>query len=282
MPGNLWIGAPDSESGLREITQAARSWDRSADLGVTEFRSLDGVVTLDRNRFTPRRLKLSWDWLEPEDARHLDMLARRLVRRGGWSNARESLPIAVIDPAAGNVLGGLQAAGECGSSEAEQAWFVVSGEVKVNEISATFKTPDSALGWRHGTWPGWPVAPGMTISWALPPYWRHIVGGATVARLDWKRYDGTSLASTQAEGLSVTGTVPPGASYVTPVGVAGAAGAWVGMKDACLTVNGTAVTGTPGDGCPAMAVTGYTDTPAVRLPYRNVSLDLVEVNGAVR
>ncbi|MEU8095778.1 hypothetical protein [Streptomyces rubiginosohelvolus] len=35
-----------------------------------------------------------------------------------------------------------------------------------------------------------------------------------------------------------------------------------------------------GDGCPAMAVTGYTDSPARPLPYRNISIDLTEVTSA--
>ncbi|MET9094384.1 hypothetical protein ABZX72_20070 [Streptomyces cyaneofuscatus] len=35
-----------------------------------------------------------------------------------------------------------------------------------------------------------------------------------------------------------------------------------------------------GEGCPAMAVTGYTDSPARPLPYRNISIDLTEVTGA--
>ncbi|MFE2290995.1 hypothetical protein [Streptomyces sp. NPDC059452] len=35
-----------------------------------------------------------------------------------------------------------------------------------------------------------------------------------------------------------------------------------------------------GEGCPAMAVTGYTDSPARPLPYRTISIDLTEVTSA--
>ncbi|OEJ25556.1 hypothetical protein AR457_14855 [Streptomyces agglomeratus] len=42
----------------------------------------------------------------------------------------------------------------------------------------------------------------------------------------------------------------------------------------------TSVPQLTGDGCPPMAVTGYTDSPARPLPYRNVSIDLTEVTDA--
>ncbi|MDJ0465189.1 hypothetical protein [Streptomyces sp. H27-C3] len=42
----------------------------------------------------------------------------------------------------------------------------------------------------------------------------------------------------------------------------------------------TSVPQLAGDGCPAMAVTAYTDSPGRPLPYRNISIDLTEVTDA--
>ncbi|MBB5940076.1 hypothetical protein [Streptomyces zagrosensis] len=283
MTRNLWIGTPGS--GLREITQAARSWDRTADLGMSEFRSLDGTVTLSRTRYTPRRAKLSWEWLTLEDARHLDGLARRITSYGPWSPDADSPgPIAFIDPAAGNLLGALQSTGRCGPRDAEQGWFTVSGtaayERHHDSVGATASTAETVLGWRHGTWPGWPVKSGMNVSWLLPSYWEHL--GTAVAQLDWKDASGEYLSSSTSAGPTVTGTAPGGAVFVTPAGKPGVAKTLVDFIGACLTIGEPARRDMPGDGCPAMAVTSYTDTPAPRLPYRNMSVDLVEVNGAVR
>ncbi|MEC4016401.1 hypothetical protein [Streptomyces sp. H27-D2] len=284
MTRNLWIGTPGRN--LREIKQAAKSWDRTADLGVTEFRSLDGTVTLSRTRYTPRRTKLAWEWLEPEDARHLDGLARRITSYGPWDASQSAPgPIALIDPAAGNLLGSLQSDGRCGPSDVERGWFAASGEVTFERWEersiGTAKTATSAIGWRHGTWPGWPVAKDMVVSWLLPSHWATSFS-APVARLDWKDGAGGYLSSTTVAGMTATGTAPFGAAFVTPVGIPGMADAQAGFYEACLTIGEPAVAGLPGDGCPPMAVTAYTDVPSARLPYRNVSLELVEVNGAIR
>ncbi|MDF9814599.1 hypothetical protein [Streptomyces sp. SPB162] len=283
MSSNLWIGSP--VSGLREITQAARSWDRSADLGVTEFRALDGTVTLSRARFTPRRTKLSWDWLLPEDARHLDQLARRVTSFGSWTKDNlEPGPVALIDPAAANLLGALQAAGRSGPSLSERPWFAAKGAVTFtpfvgNGWIASTKAVDDTIGWQHGTWPGWPVAAGMRVSWQLPNGWNE---ARCTAQLDWKGPSGDYLSTSKATGRSVTADVPAGACFVTLLGVPGEVTGLLGLDGACLAVDGPAIAGTPGDGCPAMCVTSYTDTPAPRLPHRNISIDLVEVNSAIR
>ena len=50
-----------------------------------------------------------------------------------------------------------------------------------------------------------------------------------------------------------------------------------GLAGACLTIDAVPVAYALGDGCPAMTVTAYSDVPASRLPYRNISIDLVEV-----
>ena len=53
-----------------EIAQAAKSFDRTADLGVNEFKSIGGRVTLTRNLAPVRRLKLAWDLLAPRPRPH--------------------------------------------------------------------------------------------------------------------------------------------------------------------------------------------------------------------
>lgn len=80
-------------------------------------------------------------------------------------------------------------------------------------------------------------------------------------------------------GASITGTAPAGAAFVTPVGGPGATG-MTGLAGACLTIGEAPVAFALGDGCPAMTVTAYSDVPSTVLPYRNISIDLVEVRSA--
>ncbi|MEU9331997.1 hypothetical protein AB0D49_02405 [Streptomyces sp. NPDC048290] len=274
---NLWIGRPGS---LVEIDQAAKSFDRTADLGVSEFKSLGGRVTVTRNQAPVRRLKLAWDLLPPGAARALDRVARRIDGPG---------PVYVIDPTAGNVLAPAQAAGlgvpGATSITGLAQWFLASGTGTVTEsttapgtFSLTTTDTTAALAWRcTGTSGNFPVVPGLPISFRAPTA---IAARATVSvGLDFKRVDGTYLSSTSATGPVVTGTVPSGAAYATPTAKPGTPGTYA-LAGACLTYGGTATDGVPGDGLPPMAVTGYTDTPGRPLPYRSISLDLVEVSGA--
>ncbi len=278
MARNLWIGAPGR---LREIRQAAKSWERTAELNVTEFKALEGRVTTFAPTRTTRRLKFSFDWLEPGDARHLDRLARRVGTGRG--------PLVVLDPAAVNLLDPHQAAGQSDSPGGRDHWFTMNGAVALARdaddlTTADCQDPAAAIGWVHGTWAGWPVVPGMRVSWLLPAGWDP---ATATAQLDWKAADGTYLSTAHASGTSVTGTAPAGAAFATPVGRPGATGLF-GLAGACLTLDEEpgADPGTGpgahllGDGCPAMSVTAYTDVPAARLPYRNVSVDLVEVRRA--
>ncbi|MDX2814976.1 hypothetical protein ABZ312_05450 [Streptomyces sp. NPDC006207] len=274
MGRNLWIGPPGS---LYEIDRAARSFDRSADLGVSEFTSLGGRVTVVRNARANRRTKLSWDTLEPAQARVLDRLARRTDGAG---------PVALLDPAAANMLDALQAAGrgEPGSTGLGQ-WLPVvgTGTGSVTEPASpgvfAFTAADTAakVAWRHRYWGSHPVAPGTRISFrastaiaALP---------TCAVNLDFKNAAGAYLSSVSANGAYVAGTVPAGAAFVTPCAKPGAAGTYA-LAGACLSYDDGAADGVPGDGCPAMAVTGYSDVPSQPLPYRGVSIDLVEVAGA--
>ncbi|MET8947528.1 hypothetical protein ABZX30_29285 [Streptomyces sp. NPDC004542] len=279
MARNLWIGRPGF---LREIAQAAKSWDRTADLNVTEFKSLEGNITTVATARTVRRLKLSWDALPPGDAQHLTRLARRVNEPGFQGGPQPPYgPLALLDPASVNLLDPYQAAAQSTRSSGTDHWFTVQGTVVISPslaatVVADFQDAAGRLGWRHGVWTGWPVMPGMQVSWLLPPDWS---AATATAQLDWKAVDGTYLASTSANDSGVTGTAPAGAAFVTPVGGPGATGLY-GLAGACLTIGEPATAFALGDGCPAMSLTGYTDLPAAPLPYRNVSLDLVEVRGA--
>ncbi|MFI6644288.1 hypothetical protein [Streptomyces sp. NPDC050504] len=263
--GNLWIGPP---GGLYEIDQAAKSFDRSADLGVTEFKSLGGRVTVTRNTAPVRRTKLGWDLLRPADARALDRLARRVDGPG---------PLVLIDPVAGNVLSAAQAAGTGTAGQ----WFTTSATGSVTTAAGTFRltTADATgqVAWRAAHWGNFPVAPGMRVSFHAPTAFAALPTVSVV--LDFKDATGTYLASANGTGPAVTTTVPAGAVYVTPLARPGTAGTFA-LAGACLTHGAGAAPGIPGDGLPPMAVTGYSDAPGRPFPYRSLSIDLVEVAGA--
>lgn len=270
MTRNLWIGLPGR---LHEIDRAAKSFDRTADLGVSEFRSLGGRVTVQSTPRANRRVKLSWEMLEPEHSRFLDRLARRVDGVG---------PLAFIDPAAVNMLGPAQAAGLPlpGESFADH-WFSVTPAIPYTVSSelgywVTTTSKDLRFGWYHGYWYGFPVVPGLRVSFRLPYTWG---ADTAVAQLDFKTEGGDVITSATGAGGLVTATAPSGAAFVTPVGGPGAAGTFP-MADSCLTYGDPAERGVPGDGCPPVAITAYNDAPAQPLPYRNVSVDLVEVSRA--
>ncbi|GGV26680.1 hypothetical protein [Streptomyces spectabilis] len=273
--GNLWIGPPGA---MYEIDQAAKSFDRSADLGVSEFKSLTGRITLTRHPAPIRRVKLSWDLLGPHHARALDRLARRVDGAG---------PLVLVDPGSVNVLGPAQAAGRGPSGAAGlQQWSRVSANGSVIETSAatgvfSFTADDatSRVAWR---WPGpggnFPVTAGLPVSFHAPT--ALAVPASRTVGIDFKRADGTTVGSATANGPLVTATVPDQAAYLTPHVRPGTAGTFA-LAGACLTYGGErAADGVPGDGLPLMSVTGYSDAPARPLPYRSFGIDLVEVTGA--
>ncbi|MEU3523183.1 hypothetical protein AB0E62_04835 [Streptomyces sp. NPDC038707] len=278
--GNLWIGPPGA---MTEIDQAAKSFDRSADLGVTEFKSLGGRVTVTRAASPVRRLKLSWELLAPAHARALDRIARRTGGPG---------PVYVVDPAAANVLAPAQAEGTGTAGAVDVTglaqWFKTSTTGAVSEsttVPGTFvhtaADATSALAWRYTGTPGsggnFPVSPGLQISFHAPTALAAL--GTVSVGIDFKKADGSYLATLAATGPLVTGTVPAGAVYATPTAKPGTAGTYA-LAGACFTYGGTAQAGIPGDGLPPMSVTGYTDAPGRPLPYRSIGIDLVEVSGA--
>ncbi|MDH6111165.1 hypothetical protein P3T36_003189 [Kitasatospora sp. MAP12-15] len=281
MPHNLWIGRPGS---LLEIVQAAKSFDRTADLGVTQFTSLGGRATVVVTPKPVRRTKVAWESLDQATASFLDRLARRVDGPG---------PIAVIDPVAVNLLEPSQAAGTArpGSLGANQ-WFInvpsgvnpatagsiVESTSTPGAFGFTSLTTTTSIGWRHPVWVGIPVMPGMTVSFSPPA---GFPASTTQAEVDFKRADGTYITGFTAIGGPVTATVPPNAAFVTPVAQTGQIGTF-SLAGACLTINGDVPSpALAGDGCPGVSIVGYTDVLGAHLPYRNVSLELLEVGSAV-
>jgi hypothetical protein len=275
--GNLWIGPPGA---MVEIDQAAKSFDRTADLGISEYKSIGGRATLTRNLSPVRRLKLAWDLLAPAHARALDRIARRVDRPG---------PVFVVDPAAGNVLApaqaaGLGVAGATGITGLTQWFKVTTGTVTENTGAPgtylfTAADTTSLVAWRCvDTVGNFPATPGLQVSFRAPTAIAAI--GTVSVGIDFKKADGTYLSSTTATGPIVSATVPADAAYLTPTAKPGTAGAY-SLAGACLTYGGgTAENSVPGDGLPPMSVTNYTDSPGRPLPYRTISLDLVEVSSA--
>lgn len=275
--GNLWIGPPGA---MTEIDQAARSFDRGADLNVTEFRSLGGRITVTRSQVPARRLKLAWDLLAPAHARALDRIARRVDG---------STTVYVVDPAAGNVLSAAQAAGRGDAGAAGITglgqWFRTSTTGTVAESATAagtflFTSADAAstVAWRSTSGvSNFPVSPGISVSFRAPTAFAALATCTT--GIDFKDATGAYLSSATGTGPLVSGTAPAGAAFATPTAKPGTAGTY-SLAGACLTYGGIAADGVPGDGLPLMSVTGYTDNPGRPQPYRSFSIDLVEVSGA--
>jgi len=259
---SLWIGPP---GGLREIPDAATDYDRSVDLGAAEFTALGGGVTVTYRATPPRRLSLSWTGLVDGDARWLESLALRV---GGPA------ALAVFDPTAVNMLGPVQAAGNGPAS----AWQLAgSGSLGHTgpAVTVTGTKSGSALRWAHPYWPGFPVLPG-----ALVAFRSTLAPGLGTCVVDFLDATGAQLGSSTA-GATVAQLPPPAAVFVRPAVLLSPittpqpiGPAWLRWS---LPISGTDPIPS-GDGCPAMAVTGYTDKPA--WPYRDMSLKLVEVTRA--
>ncbi|MET9147298.1 hypothetical protein [Streptomyces sp. NPDC004042] len=276
----LWIGLPGA---LREITDGASAFDRSPDLGVTEFRSLAGGVTTWAPPVRPRRLKLTWDSMQQDDVQHLDRLARRLDQLG---------PVALVDPLARNLLGGAQAAG-LGPSEGK--WSVTGTEIILYGGGVTEVTPNvvsvetvpasghTDLVWRHPYFHGYPVAPGQTYTWWTPGL---DAAGAPMlpARVSW--YDASTVflseSAASTSGRPAVVTAPPRAAYVRPYVAFTAKGMW-GMGESVLAlgdVSAALLAGDRpiGDGTPPYSITRYSHVASEGDgAYRDISLELVEV-----
>ncbi|MFJ2407113.1 hypothetical protein ACIOUE_38100 [Streptomyces xanthochromogenes] len=278
----MWIGRPGA---LRQITDGAKSFDRSPDLRVSEFVSLEGGVTTWAPPVRPRRLKVSWEAMQPSDFTHLDRLARRIEGPG---------PVAVLDPLARNLLAADQAAG---IGPAGGKWAYNSAEITLyggssgpsvaNTVSvdALPATGLAELVWRHPVFTGVPVAAGQTYTWWVPGL---VASGAAMgaARVAWydaaRKWVSTSTASTT--GSPLVAVAPPTAAYVYPFVAFTAKGVWpLGasvLAPGDIAASLLAGERPLGDGCPAMSITRYSEqaTPGAG-EFRNVSVDLVEVTG---
>lgn len=219
-----------------------------------------------------------------------DMVKREYLAQIQTTGAKAEINGVLIDPAAGNVFGAAQAAGRGTAGATDPTglgqWFKVSTTGTVAEIGAApgtfaFTAADatSKVAWRCVPWAGnFPMAPGSRISFRAPTAFAAL---ATVAvNIDFKKADGSYLSGPSAAGAYVAATVPAGAVYATPCVTPGAAGTYA-LAGACLAYDDGAADNVPGDGLPAMSVTAYSDTPGRPLPYRSISLDLVEVASAV-
>ncbi|MEO6081559.1 MAG: hypothetical protein ABIQ18_00435 [Umezawaea sp.] len=260
---SLWIGPPGK---LRAIDDAATEFDRSVSLGVTEFQSLGGGVTVTSLPTPPRRLALSWTGLLPGDAEWLDALARRVF---GPS------PLGVLDPSARNLLDGAQSQGygPVGS------WELVGQGSLLQQADGTVAVTGtgtaSELRWRHPYWPGWPVIPGqqITFSTSLP-------ASTSRCQLNWYEARGYG-GSVSGRGSTITETPSYPWLFVGPAIIPGPTTTPLVIGPAVLRIAAPAPAAGSfplGDGCPAMAVTGYTDRPTTTA--RDLSLSLVEVRRA--
>ncbi|MGW6061697.1 hypothetical protein [Streptomyces sp. NPDC055189] len=223
--------------------------------------------------------------MERGDVDHLDRLARRVDAPG---------PIAAVDPLARNLLGAAQAAGR--GSPKKWSWtnsdFVLYGgslsEYIPNTVSVenvpTANGPD--LFWDHPTWPGYPVAPGMTVTWWTPGL---VAGGAALGQLRIQWFDASgallSTGTTNAPAVPMVRPVPAGAAYARPAARFTAKGLWE-MGSSAFTLGDTSAAllageRPAGEGCPAVSVTGYSHAPADgNGAFRDIGLDLVEVTSS--
>ncbi|MEW2034906.1 hypothetical protein AB0901_30945 [Streptomyces roseifaciens] len=270
----MWIGEPGA---MRQITDGAGQFDRSPDLGVTEFRSLEGGVTTWVPRALPRRLKLSWSAMQRGDVAHLDRLARRIDGLG---------PIAVQDPLSRNLLTGSQAAG-LGNA---MSWRV-TGDITVwafpyspvgVQVTTMPATGYPELIWTHPYFHGVPVVPGQPYTWWTPGL---IAQGAALQtpRVAWhdaaRKWVSTSIGSTSGP---LVAEAPPGAAYALPFVSFTATGIWqageavfaAGDMGAALLAGERP----PGEGCPPYSITRYTHAATDGDgAYRDIGLELVEV-----
>ncbi|MFT7836915.1 hypothetical protein Q5530_12265 [Saccharothrix sp. BKS2] len=262
---SLWIGPPGA---LREIPDTATEFDRSVSLGVQEFASLAGGVTTTRLATPPRRLALSWTALLPDHAQWLDALARRAYGPG---------PLAVLDPAADNLFEASQSLGRAPRRISLAGWGTLAERADGTLTVTATQGDSSALYYTSPYWSGWPVLPGVPVSFTT--YLTRTVGAVCV--LEWWNADGTFLDSVTSATPTLTAVPPVGAAFVAPK-------VWLPTLTTIVPVGGALLRlGEPvtadepipvGDGCPAMTVTAYADRP--RLPHRDLSLTLVEVRRA--
>jgi len=261
---NLWIGPPER---MREIPDTATDFDRSVDLGVTEFSALGGGVTTTSLVTPPRRLALSWTGLRDTDARWLEALARRVFG---------PRPLAVIDPTAINLLDGPQSQGYAPRTAWGTAGPGTLAQRADRVITVTGTTQGaSQLFLRHPLWIGWPVVPGLPISFTSA-----LTERGALCRIEFFDADSVFVGGPDPAPV-VTALPPPGAVFALPKINLPTLATSTPVGSAVLRLGDPITPGEAapiGDGCPAMVVTSYTDKP--RWPNRDLALSLVEVRRA--
>ncbi|MGW1277582.1 hypothetical protein ACWD4V_11590 [Streptomyces tsukubensis] len=213
--------------------------------------------------------------------RHLDRLARRMDGPG---------PIAVVDPLAGNMLSGHQGDGVGSPS----AWSVSASDIEVTggvtdtaPVTATVKNVPASLGpdlfWQHPRWYGYPVAPGMVVTWWAPGL---VAAGAAVAmlRIQWIDAAGVVTGTATQNGMTpIVRVVPAGVVFARPVIRFSALGTWpIGRAVLALgDVSAALVAGDVphGEGSPPYSITRYSHGAAPGDGrWRDIGLELVEVS----
>lgn len=268
----MWIGTPGA---MRHIADGAVSYDRTPQLSVSEFRSLAGGVTTWRAPLTPRRLKVTWGYMQREDFDHIDRLAREV------DGPRT---LVVLDPLSDNLLMarqslGMGAVGKWVSDEGVSLFGGQSSEYNVNQVSAN--AASLRLMWTHPVWVGYPVTPGMRIQWFAPDL-------STAGALSGLRFAYYNAAGEAAGAISTVvpdaplyDTVPPGAAFVRPGVIFGSAGTW-SLGRSVLAAD-TYPAGEPplGQDVSPVSITAYNHAGSSgNGQYRDITLEMVEVTNA--
>lgn len=281
MGGNLWIGRPGA---MLEIAQRGEL-DRSPSMTVVEHRSLEGQITTWSPRYTPRRIKLSWKWMREADAQHLYRLASGMVA----TSTDVLSTVAVVAPGCGNMLhpshGQDSWAYPRDANEIMSSWEVVGGGSRswYAHSGVANVVIGSTLWWRNtqNSTRAWPTTPGMPMTFAVGAY----PGGtaalpAWTAGFQWLNDSRVVLSTQYATGrnIPITGVAPATAAWVRPFLSFNEAGSGaIGLS--CLVPGFTADLTATGDGSPEYSVVAFTEA-VTQLPYRDVTIELVEVASA--
>ncbi|MFF3975284.1 hypothetical protein [Streptomyces sp. NPDC001828] len=210
---SLWIGRSGA---LREFPEAAVTYDRSNDLGVSEFRALSGALTTWVPPVQPRRMKLTWTSMALEDAQFLDRLARRVDGPG---------PVRVIDPASENWFFGPQANGLRSINGAVDWRGDPGAKVTVNSGSAlydpvTVSAPAGADGWfiieNARDIGGFPVMPGGQVTFWAPELAAVVSDVRLIFYGPAPLYASVGSIGGQGFDRPVVASVPAGAATVRP------------------------------------------------------------------
>ncbi|MFF3552930.1 hypothetical protein ACFYXL_05880 [Streptomyces tsukubensis] len=195
----------------------------------------------------------------------------------------------MVDPLAGNMLGGHQ--GDGTGSPSAWSWSgsdieVTGGTTDTTPVTATVKAVPASLGpdlfWQHPTWYGCPVAPGMTVTWWVPGL---VAADAAVAmlRIQWIDTAGTLHGTaTQTGTAPLVRQVPPNIAFARPVVRFSALGSWpIGRSVLALGDVSAALVGGDvphGEGSPPYSITkyGHSASPGDGR-WRDLGVELVEV-----